>query len=285
MEWIPWQEAYKRIIKTFPGYNLNQKILNNWARKGLEIPVIKKSNRVGFSLEDIEKWQKRLKASFVMLEQTDYIQCFLFAVESYYNPITKADFNRTKQRDAAEFLTNQIQGKLGEIALVKLLAKYGIKAELDFSVTGQIPSQDIVQISTRRKVWNNPALKVSIKSTKIKNILLAVTKNEAELEDRKSDLYVLSQVGLFPNHILRIIKTEGKRLLEKQKNLVPDFGAIPCRIGGWMLHKDLIESGLLNREEIRKKYGIGMSAPNYIRTTGDLKYEWEKLATLIVEGI
>lgn len=282
MSWIKREEAFKYISQQLPDYNLDDKILDNWAKKGGEIKLIKEKNRIGFKSEDIESWVVRLKSSLITLGREDYLKCFTFAVESYYNPITKADFNRAKQRDVGEFLTNQTQGKLGEIALEKLASKYEVGIQLDFNVTGQIPSQDIDKVSTRNKVWNNPAIKVSIKTTKLKNILLAVPENEVLLDDRRSDMYVLSQVGLFPNHILRIIKTEGISILKSVDNYIPAFDNIPCRIGGWILLKDLKAGGLLTGDKIYKKYGIQMASPNYIKVTGDLSVNWEKMLKLII---
>ncbi|MCU0849525.1 MAG: hypothetical protein MUD12_16705 [Spirochaetes bacterium] len=282
MAWIKRNDVFEGIIKKFPGYNIDEKILKNWAEKGSEIEVVREKNRIGFHEEDIVKWIERLSCSFIKLDSDDYKKCFIFAVESYYNSITKSDFNRAKQRDVGEFLTNQIQGKLGEIAVAKLLESHGLNVQLDFDVTGQIPSQDISQISTRRNVWNNPSIKVSIKSTKFKNFLLPVPENEASLEDRKSDLYVLSQVGLFPNHILRIIKSEKSDIIKSCDKYIPSFDLIPCRVGGWIAYNDLIASGSLTGDQIKDKFGIQMASPNFIKVTGELSYDWLMMKDLII---
>ena len=91
------------------------------------------------------------------LNDDEYLQCLDFAIEAVLRDY-KSGLGRVKQRDVGEFLTNQIQGKLGEIALQKLLLKHGLAVELDFKVTGQLPSQDIAKISTRKRkdVSDNP---------------------------------------------------------------------------------------------------------------------------------
>jgi hypothetical protein len=261
---------------------LDAKIFDNWIKQGKEISFIKFKNRNGFDDDQLQEWSIRINDSLVLLGRNDYLECFAFAIEAYYSSMTRADFNRGKQRDVGEFLTNQIQGKLGEIAVKKQIEKQRVYINLDFSVTGQIPSQDITQISVRRNVWNNPAIKVSIKSTKLKNILLAIPQNEAELADRRSDMYILSQVGLFPDHILRIIKTIDPIFLGTNLHLIPDFGPIPARIAGWISHPDLVAGGPMSVEAITEHFGIKMAAKNYIRVTGELSTNWGEMCHLIV---
>jgi len=113
MDWIKRDDAFKYVIEKIPEYNLDAKVLENWAIKGKELEVVREKNRIGFKESNLYGWIHRLKTSIVTLGREDYKLCFVFAVKSYYNPITKSDFNRAKQRDVGEFLTNQTQGKLG----------------------------------------------------------------------------------------------------------------------------------------------------------------------------
>lgn len=279
--WLKKDDAFSFITNKLHKFDLDIKTLENWASSGQEIQTIKVKNRNGFLFDEIQNWVERLSTSIVTLNRDDYIKCFDFAVKSYYNPITKSDFNRAKQRDVGEFITNQVQGKLGELAVAELFRNYNLNIELDFNVNGQIPSQDISRINYRSNIWDNPSKKVSIKSTKLKNFLLPIPEKEASLADRKSDLYILSQVGLFSDHILRVIKSYGLNELKDCEKYIPDFKNIPCRIGGWISHDELIKFGLLSGEQIYEKYGIKMANSNYIATTGMLCYDWHKLINLL----
>jgi len=280
--YISKKEVVQQVIARFPDLMLDEKTVINWAQKGNECELIKHANnRIYFDKEKLDAWYKRIENSSVILNKEDYIKCLSFAVEAFYT-MTASHFNRSTQRDAGEVLTNQVEGKLGEIAVAKLLEKQQLQIKLDFDVRGEIPSQDIAQISTRHGVWNNPAIKVSIKSTKLKNILLAVSEMESSLVDRKSDIYILSQVGLFANHILRFIKELDNRVIVNFNNFVPDFEDIPARIGGWVTHKELTSSQLYLGEEINNKFGVRMETPNYIFRTGELSTDWKKLKENII---
>lgn len=281
MSWVPKSEALALAQARFAGLELTEKTFLNWAKAGGECPPVKQGNRIGFDAESLDAWLSRLEAGLVTLDQEDYKRCFEFAVEAYYSPMTKADFSRAKQRDVGEFLTNQIRGKLGEVAVQKLLGAKGIAIELDFRVDSLIPSQDIERVSVRGRVWNNPAKKVSIKATKLKNILLAVSVNEATLPDRKSDLYVLSQVDLFPDHLLRVLKNSNVQLVQKAAARIPEFKPIRVRVAGWASHADLTLAPALPPAEINARWGIPMAAPNFILTSGQLSTNWDELIAQI----
>lgn len=284
MAWIKKLDALAEAQRQLPDLGMNEKVLMNWTEEGAECTPTKVSGRIGFDADQFEKWLARCKTSIVALDKNDYIQCLEFAIVAYYNPITKADFNRVKQRDVGEFLTNQIQGKLGEVAFQKLIKNHALDVELDFNAIGQIPSQDITRISTRSKVWDNPASKVSIKATKLKNVLLAVPVNEATLEDRKSDVYILAQVGLFPDHILRVLKQESADMVKASVKYIPDFASIPARVGGWINHAGVTAQPALSGDEIEKEFGIRMASPNHVLRTGQLSVDWPRLKEIIVRG-
>lgn len=283
MTWIPRAAALEATRTAFPELSLDEKILENWTRNAAECPPTKQKNRLGYESDLLTQWHGRLKDSVVQLDSEDYLRCMVFAIEAYYQGITHADFSRGKQRDAGEFLTNQIQGKLGEIALQKLLSKHDLEIELDFRVEGQVASQDISRISTRPRVWNNPAVNVSIKATKLKNIMLAVAETEATTPDRRSEVYVLSQVGLFPDHILRMIK-QGNAVegLKEAAKLIPDFAGIPARIAGWVTHAQLTAKPALSPIEIKAAHDVTMAKPNFVLLSGQLTTDWAALKTLIV---
>jgi hypothetical protein len=282
MPWIKKTDAFESIRTEFPNAGLDDKVLENWIKSGEEIAFVKQGNRNGFTDTDLDSWKRRIGGSSISLNREDYKKCFVFAVEAYYSTMTRADFNRGKQRDVGEFLTNQVQGKLGEIAIQKHLAGMDLNIQLDFTVNGMIPSQDITQVSTRRNVWNNPAIKVSIKTTKLKNVLLAIPEGEIAIPDRRSDMYILTQVGLFPDHILRIIKQFRPDFLVEHIDLIPDFGEIPARIGGWISYDDLVQNGPMLIADINNHFGITMADNNFIKVTGQLSTEWLEMKNRIV---
>lgn len=283
MTWIPKAEALLATASAFPALSIDERLFENWTRTAGECPPTKVKNRLGYESDALEAWHSRLRTSTVALTLEDYRRCMAFAVEAYYRGITHADFSRGKQRDAGEFITNQIQGKLGEIAVQRLLQRHGLEIELDFNVEGQVASQDITRISTRPRVWNNPALNVSIKATKLKNILLAVTESEVQMEDRRSDIYVLSQVGLFSDHLLRILKTNGDpALFGESFSQVPGFREIPARIAGWTTLARLTSGPPLQPSEIKSAFGVEMAKPNYVLSSRELSTNWDELRDSIV---
>ena len=280
MPWISRRQVIEATATRFPVLNIDDKTFDNWIKRGGECPVIKNGARYGIDDQFMEAWHRRIEQGIVTLDREDYLQCFRFAVKAFYQ-LTRSDFNRGEQRDVGKVLTNQTSGKLGEIALKRLLTRYGIDIELDFNVIGQIASQDITRISTRPNVWNNPAAKVSIKSTKLKNFILAVPQGEADLADRRSDIYVLSLVGLFPNHILRLIKQHGEALLADAADLVQDFENIPARVAGWAYRAELTAC-LYSPDEIKNRFGVDMGSPNYILRSGDLRTDWEQFKNALL---
>lgn len=285
MGWKWKKDVIELMAGAFPELKLDEKTVLSWAREGRECRIEKKGPRLGFEDQSISAWKDRIEKSRVLLDRDDYLKCFKFGVLSYYHNVTKSDFNRSKQRDVGEFLTNQTQGKLGEIAIQKLLMRHGLETELDFTVSGQVASQDILRISTRRNVWNHPAVKVSIKSTKLKNVLLAVPEKEAQLSDRRSDIYILSQVGLFPNHILRLIKRYGKELFNEDFEKIPDMEDIPVKVAGWIKYDELTSRAPYSKEDQMKEFKFAMSSPNYIVRSGQLSTDWESLKRILVEGM
>lgn len=282
MGWLKQADVYARVSEALSGFSVDVDTAEKWIKGSGEFSQIKKGIRIGFEIDQVEKWIEGVGQNCVLLDSEDYKNCFEFAVEAYYHKMTKSDFNRGKRRDVGEFLTNQIEGKLGEIALKKHLEKFGLKIDLDFSVTGDIPSQDITKISYRGKVWTNPDVKVSIKATKFKNTLLLIPENEVALPDRRSDVYVLSHVGLFSDHLLRILKTEDPEILRKGKDLVPDFTEFPARIGGWISLQEMIATPALTKEELTVQLGFTPGGSNFLVRTGRMNLDWNEFKRILV---
>jgi hypothetical protein len=289
MSWLARKTAFDIAAQRFPELSHDRegfdKALENWTSVGKECPIIKQRSRIGFDDVEYEKWLTRIKESLITLDKQDYLKCFNFAVEAYYVGPTRSDFRRGETRDAGKVLHNHIGGKLGEMALKKMLEKYDLEIELDFDISGMIPSQDIAAISVRRGIRNNPAVKVSIKGTKLKNIMLAVPESEIALADRRSDIYVLTGVGLFDDHLLRLLKRSDIRISQNVGDLIPEFTDIHARVIGWVSYRDLISTPPLSVEEIKRQFKQEFAKPNYIRRSGELSTDWKGLRDAIVDGL
>jgi hypothetical protein len=278
--WVKRSDAYKIFAVKFP--DLEDKLMENWF--WAELDEIRQSKRIGYDDKQLEALIKKVEDGLIYLTIDDYKICINFAIESFYHSVVKSDFGGGRQRDLGQFLTNHAIGKLGEIALKKLLEKFGLEIELDFVVTGEIPSQDITRVSIRKKIWDNPSAKISIKATKIRNVFMAIPERETELTDRVSDVYVLTQVGVPPDHFLRALKGEKVKLLEKVEKLIPDFKPTPCRVSGWISLDDLKKTKVYSTSESESYVGVAFSSPNYILTPRQLSQDWTSLCKNIYKG-
>lgn len=241
---------------------LSESEFKNFVKAG-EIKKEKIRGRFAFEKSDLEEWKRSRAYRSMTLSREDYMRALEFAIQAFYGNVTKSHFARQQQRDAGQYITNQVQGKLGEIAFVKFLKdKFNIEAELDFSFReGIIPGQDITEIR-RGRIANPPRIRVGIKATKQRNMFLALSTNEVERDDRRSDIYVLVRVGLFPNHILRLLK-DSPNLRAVQEN-IPPLSNISAEIAGYVEIQELDGPAVVI-------LGNKMSEPNYFKTTGDLK--------------
>jgi len=287
LTYIPRAQALTTFSERFPFFSSPQTVLENWSKASGECTPVKVANRWNYDEAGFVAWLDDIEKSLVFLQSDSYDRCLTFAIEAYYM-MTRADFGASQQRDLGKFITNQVTGKLGELALREiLLQRQGLLIDLDFSITGQIPSQDIERISTRevagKPLWNVPAIKTSIKSTKLKNYLLALPPGEVSQEDRRSDIYALVQVDLPQDHLLRSLKNADFAPMAAAAALVPDLGRITARIAGWTTYQEVIDSGLKTAEEIGRSFGVEMR-DNYVLPSSALHRDIATLADKIIRG-
>ncbi len=253
--------------------HLPKKAVENYVKDGREIPV-QLTGRTGkirkIRKADLDDWKKYYDHTTVALDQDDYFEALQFALEKFYSGAPRANFATSQQREAGKYLSDHISGFLGETAFqVFLEVRYGLEIKLDKNVDGLIRSQDIVSISRRRGVENQPSFKMSIKSSKMKNVWLIVGKNEVDLADRRSDYYVFVRVDLYPDHIVRLLKEHPG--IEKAKRVIPDLEShITAQVCGFAPAGDL--------EGPTQKIGTQDISPSYVKRSGELRRDWEFIA-------
>ncbi len=250
--------------------HLTPKVFENYAQKGREIPIqrigrMRKVNKV-----HLDDWQKYFDETTVNLSEDNYFESLCFALEKFYSGAPRANFATSMQREAGKYLSDHISGYLGELAFQLFLKnKFKIEIRLDNNVDGLVRSQDIVSVSRRRGVENQSSFKVSVKTSKIKNIWLIVGKNEIELPDRKSDYYIFVRVDLCSDHIVRLIREHPA--VEKIKEIIPPLDEyIQAQVCGF------IEVAKL--EGPTKQVDAQEISLSYVKRSGELRKDWQFLA-------
>lgn len=268
----PEQELFS-ISQAADYLHLPRKAVENYVKDGKEIPVqmTGKAGKIRKILKvDLDNWRKYYDHTTVALDQDDYFEALQFALEKFYSGAPRANFATSQQREAGKYLSDHVSGFLGETAFqVFLEARYGIEVKLDKNVDGLVRSQDIVSVSRRRGVENQPSFKMSVKSSKMKNVWLIVSKNEVDLEDRRSDYYVFVRVDLYPDHIVRLLKQHPG--IGKVRQVIPDLEShIAAQVCGFSPVADL--------EGPAQKVGTQDISPSYVKRSGELRHDWEFIA-------
>lgn len=249
---------------------ISQKALTNYVKEGLEIPIQQVGRTKKFKKEDLDAWKQYYDKTSVALDQDDYYESLQFALQKFYSGAPRANFATSTQREAGKYLSDHISGYLGELAFQLFMqVSFDIEIKLDKNIDGLVRSQDIAAVSRRRGVENQPAFKISVKSSKMKNVWLIVGKNEIELADRKSDYYVFVRVNLYPDHIVRLIREHPA--VEKIKKIIPPLEShISAQVCGF--------TGIADLEGPIEKVGIQKISPSYVKRSGSLRKDWEFLA-------
>ena len=80
----------------------------------------------------------------------------------------------------------------------------------------------------------------------MKNVYLFIASKEFLLEQRQSEVYILTRVDLPVNHVLRFLRDHPS--LESSRALIPDFEPFPVQAAGFAWRADL------NRISTRMEY-------------------------------
>ncbi|MBI5470502.1 helix-turn-helix domain-containing protein [Candidatus Kaiserbacteria bacterium] len=247
-----------------------QKALENFVKAG-EI-VREKAGRYWMTdRAELDRWKNDYTTRSVLLSEEEYRKCLDFAIRSYYGGFAMTNFGTRTQRDVGQFLFNSVQGKLGEIGLRKFLnEKFKIKITLDFDVRGVVVGQDISEVQ-RGRIVNPPKMRVGIKSTKERNMFLAVPQSEVEQPERSSDIYILVRVALPSDHFLRFARTFEP--LSNIRTSIPEFEPIRAEVAGFVYKEDL-------QGPAQQVLGQDLAKPNYFCHSGALKKsdsDWKSL--------
>lgn len=232
------------------------------------------------SRKELNQWKKSRDFRLMKLSMEDYYKAFDFAVKQFYlGGPALIEWGKTKRRDIGEFLTNQIMGKLGELALSKFLFDgFNVEIGLSFKVEKEVPGQDVtrvVQIEEGRKIPRSPKIKVSIKTTKMQNFNLWVIKESID----DSDAYVLCRADLPLDHTLRIVRDHEK--FSAIKDRIPELNEIETEVVGFSWRDELKARGA--SMEMRGADGRvvqELRRPQYVMLSGELrksKEDWQSL--------
>ncbi len=259
---LSYDEACERL-------NISRKCLENYIKAQ---EIARKRDGRSFKIDqcELDRFKAMRSKRMVKLNRDDYVKCLDFAVESFYaykNSGSTADFLGARERGIGKWAEDFVPGKLGEIAFKKFLeGRFQVIVKLDFSINqGGVPAQDIVEFAIPRRgplAYNPTKLKVSIKTSKMKNIWLAVPENEYESQDRSSDAYVFVRVDLPLNHLARFGRET--ELFSRLKNIIPEFKDIDAEIVGFAWKEDLEPKP----EGIKE---ASITRPQYALYSGQLK--------------
>lgn len=252
-----------------------------------EIPFIyEEGGRTKYFVEAeaLDRWEESRRSRMVTLFENDYQESLEFALRSFYSDQTRSDFLTGTRRDAGKYVTDFVRGKLGEIGFQKYMEQeHGLRIGLDFDPDrGPVVGQDITEVQrVGRGAVNPPRLHVAIKTTKELNNYLLVPDHEVEDRDRRSDVYVLVRVAIYPDHLLRAIR--GHDAFEDVEDLIPEFETIRAEMAGFAWRDELAADDPV--EEIENVPSLAQ--PNYAMRTGNLRKgedEWQELAEGILTG-
>mgnify|MGYP000081781918 CR=1 FL=1 len=224
--------------------NLSKQIVES-AREGGEVQT--------GSWEDWKEWISRFQNSLLWFDLDDYVRVMIRAL--LVNPemtseMTRADFGTSRQRDAAQSLTDTMRGYLGELAVARFLKnKFNVEVELPTrrGSAKEFISSDIERIKMPGEDWRPPELSMSIKTTKFQGVWLEMP----ESQFKKSDVFVMVRLGISRMHLIAFFKTislikgkiipKGIEINELDQETadvlwkeLPDFQPIPAYIVGFV---------------------------------------------------
>ncbi|MDI6904603.1 MAG: helix-turn-helix domain-containing protein [Candidatus Bathyarchaeia archaeon] len=261
-----------------------KKYLKNYVFKAGELKATKIRGRWNISKRELEEWKRNRDLRLTRLSMEEYFKAFEFAVRVFYQSgAGTVEWGTTKRRDVGEFIANQTEGKLGELAFAKFMHDhFGIGIELSFLIEKEIPGQDIVKVIRTEdgtKIARNPKIKVSIKTTKMQNFNLWVVEEDIE----KSDVFVLCRVELPSDQLLRIVRDHEQ--ISPVRNLIPEPREIIAEVAGFTWGEELQARGAtMEMTGANGKVVQVLKRPQFIMLSGELrksKEDWESLANAL----
>lgn len=250
---------------------MEQKQFNNFYEYATEF------GRGALDRDRLLEWKKQYDSRCFPLSIKDYAKCLDFALAIHFRGYASIDWGTARQREFGQKVSNWVRGQLGELGFARFCHKrLGFDIELDFGMHEEIVPQDVLVIIKNGKK-RKPVHRIAVKATKPRNASLVLSRNEVELPDRKSDVYVFTRVDLPDDHLLRISRREILSMLRTQqhfdsyKNKISRLGPINCEVAGFAYRKDLKLSNSIP--------GYEFDSERYVKQTGKLRRdlsEWRE---------
>jgi hypothetical protein len=244
---------------------MDAKQFNNFYSKGAEFEEFKEN---GWNIERLTEWKRDYDSRCFMLGQDEYAKCLDFALAIHFRGYASIDFGTARQREFGQKVSNWVRGQLGELGFGHFCReRLGFDVELDFEMREEIVPQDvlaIIQNGQRR----TPANRIAVKATKYTNVSLVLGRNEVELPNRQSDVYVFTRLNLPDDHLLRVGRQEIINLLQNQQHFhlyqdrIESLGPIKCEVAGFAYRRDLELSDSIP--------GYQFDSERYVKLTGNL---------------
>jgi len=175
----------------------------------------------GLNLADeVQIFWQEIEKRGVLLTQRDYLQASVVAL-SFQHRFARTDFGTSRQRGFGQSWGDTIQGLLGEIAFTKLVSQAtsgqvipiisADRMEIDEALTADVSK---VLIDGKKPI--KPAVRVSIKATKLNGRWLDVPYNQTE----HSDVFVLVKLGTDADSLFTFLAGVSSlaKVLEVYKN-------------------------------------------------------------------
>jgi hypothetical protein len=163
----------------------------------------------------------------------------------YVGEKARHDWRRAGERDIGDYLSDHIEGKLGEIAFAKFLKeRWGIDAEVDLEVRPgmhAINSSDVKAVAVGG-VKRSPRIRIDVKTTSAKSKYLLI--DAVEFQNRVYDAYVLVLLDLPRDHLLRFLINKIE-LPEDLKKRVEPLARVKAVTAGFVYRKEMEEKGKL----------------------------------------
>jgi hypothetical protein len=268
-------EFLKMDVKTF----------DNYFKSAEEFKCIPRKNDRGrfcFIKEELEAWGADFKCRTVELTFKDYAKCLDFALAMHFRGYVPSDFGTSRQREFGQKITNWVKGQLAEIGVKKFLQKeFGVEIELDFGIHEKIVPQDIIGIIEKGR-RREPKVGIGVKASKPKSAYLILGEKEIDLQNRRSDFYILCRPDIPDEHLIRLTKERVVQVVREEqhypgyKDKMPEFNNIPCEIAGWCSVNEL--------EKVTSIPGQDFTGVRYVKKSGLLhknKESWLELLKLL----
>jgi hypothetical protein len=219
--------------------------------------------------ERLLEWKRDYDSRCFSLSIQEYAKCLDFALAIHFRGYASIDWGTARQREFGQKVSNWVRGQLGELGFAHFChERLGFDVELDFEMHRNIVPQDVLAI-IENGVRRMPVNKIAVKATKPRNASLVLSRNEVELSNRQSDVYVFTRVELPDDHLLRISSPEILNLLQEQQhfNLYSDriepLTTIKCEVAGFAYRRDLELSDSIP--------GYQFDSKRYVKQTGRLR--------------